>query len=250
YAQNRFVATDSWDPDAPEGEGSAGAVRAWTRRPGGWLKNAFKKLTKTLNTNVMLKNGKLYALSEGSKPSEMDPVTLETLAESDLGGIQGLYSAHPTTDVSTGETFNIGTGGKKGAVEVTRLSPNGTLDKSASFIPPALLFWHDNTITEEYVVAVTSPYAATLKSILSVFLGFGQIGKAFKWDDSLKAEAFFFSKETLQLVQKVELPGSPSSYHIVNGFQEAKGGTVTVTTVNLRGERNKLEAVFEDIMGS
>ncbi|CAN0106647.1 unnamed protein product [Laminaria digitata] len=209
---------------------------------------------KTLNTNVMLKGGKLYALSEGSKPSEMDPVTLETLAESDLGGIQvtpriGFYSALPKTDVSTGETFNIGIGGKKGAVEVTRLSPNGTLDKSASFIPPAALFWHDNAITEEYVVAVTSPYAATLMSILSAFLGCGEVGRAFKWDDSLKAEAFFFSKETLELVQKVELPDMPSSYHIVNGFQEAKGGPVTVTTANLRGERNKLEAFYGDIMG-
>lgn len=90
--------------------------------------------------------------------------------------------------MSTGETFNIGAGGKNGALEVMRFSPNGTLDKSASFTPPALLFWHDNTITEEYVVAVTSPYTATLKSILMFFLGFGPIGKAFKWDDSLKAE--------------------------------------------------------------
>ncbi|CAN0529166.1 unnamed protein product, partial [Scytosiphon promiscuus] len=87
YAQNRFIATDAWDPDAPEGKGSAGAVRGWTPRPGGWLKNAFKMPAKTLNTNVMLKGGKLYALSEGNKPSEMDPVTRETLGESDLGGI-------------------------------------------------------------------------------------------------------------------------------------------------------------------
>ena len=88
YAQNRFVATDAWDPDAPEGEGSAGAVRGWTRRPGGWLKNVFRTPAKMLNTNVMLKGGKLYARCEGSKPTEVDPVTLETLAESDLGGIQ------------------------------------------------------------------------------------------------------------------------------------------------------------------
>eukprot|EP00904_Undaria_pinnatifida_P007140 jgi/Undpi1/3556/HiC_scaffold_16.g06928.m1 len=252
YAQNRFVATDSWDPDAPEGKGSAGAVRGWTRRPGGWLKNVFKLPAKTLNTSVMLKGGKLYALGEGSKPSEIDPVTLETLAESDLGGIQAFYSAHPSTDVLTGETFNIGIGGEKGAIEVSRLYPNGTLDKSSSFVPPASAFWHDNTITDEYVVAVTPPYVATLKRIIFAFLGFGPVGKAFTWDDSRKSEAFFFSKETLELVNKIELPGKPSLYHIVNGFQEEKGGPVTVTLVKLRegGGRAKLEAVFEDIMGS
>lgn len=66
------------------------------------------------------------------------------------------------------------------------------------------------------------------------------------------SQAFFFSKETLELVNKIELPGKPSLYHIVNGFQEEKGGPVTVTLVKLRegGGRAKLEAVFEDIMGS
>lgn len=88
YAQNRFVTTDLWDPDAPEGEGAAGAVRAWTPRPGGWLKNAFKIPGNPANTNVMVKGGKLYALCEGGRPVEMDPVTLATRGESDLGGIK------------------------------------------------------------------------------------------------------------------------------------------------------------------
>ena len=88
YAQNRFVTTGLWDPDAPDGEGSAGAVRVWTPRPGGWLKNIFKLPGNTANTSVMVKGAKLYALAEGGKPIEMDPVTLETLGPSDLGGIQ------------------------------------------------------------------------------------------------------------------------------------------------------------------
>lgn len=88
YAQNRFVSTDVWDPSAPEGERAAGAVRVWTPRPGGWLKNVFKLPANPVNTSVMFKGGKLFALCEGGKPVEMDPVTLDTLGESDLGGIQ------------------------------------------------------------------------------------------------------------------------------------------------------------------
>lgn len=88
YAQNRFVATDLWDPNAPEGEGAAGTVRFWTPRPGGWLNNVFKLPGNPVNTNVMVNGGKLYALCEGGKPVEMDPVTLETLGASDLGGIK------------------------------------------------------------------------------------------------------------------------------------------------------------------
>lgn len=101
---------------------------------------------------------------------------------------QAFYSAHPTTDATTGKTFNIGIGGAKGSVEVTRLSADGSFEKSASFTPPASFFWHDNTVTEEYVVGVTSPFVAPLKSVLGAMLGFGQIGNAFKWDDTMKSE--------------------------------------------------------------
>lgn len=63
-------------------------MRVWTPRPGGWLKNIFNPPVSVRNTSVMIKGGKLYALFEGGKPAEIDPMTLETLGESDLGGIQ------------------------------------------------------------------------------------------------------------------------------------------------------------------
>lgn len=76
----------------------------------------------------------------------------------------------------------------KGALEITKLSPDGVLQKSASYTPPASLFWHDNTITDEFVVAVSSPFTASLKSIFGCLLGFGQLGDAFKWNDNMKSE--------------------------------------------------------------
>lgn len=60
---------------------------------------------------------------------------------------------------------------------------------------------------------------------------------------------FFFSRDTLELVKRVELPGKPSSYHILNGFQEEKGGNVSVVIAKHReGGREKLEATFKDLM--
>lgn len=54
----------------------------------------------------------------------------------------------------------------------------------------------------------------------------------------------------MELVQRVELPGLPSSYHIVNSYQEkGKGGTVSVMIAKLReGGREKLEDTFRDLM--
>lgn len=77
-------------------------------------------------------------------------------------------------------------------MEVARLSPNGTLDESACFEPPTNLFWHDSTITEEFVVGVTAPFAATTKAVLGALLGLGGIGGAYKWDDTQKAEVLYF----------------------------------------------------------
>ena len=64
------------------------------------------------------------------------------------------------------------------------------------------------------------------------------------------SQAFFFSKDTLELVKRVELPGAPSSYHIVNSFQEGgKGGKVSIIIAKLReGGREKLEDTFKGLM--
>ena len=90
--------------------------------------------------------------------------------------------------MNTGKTFNIGIGGAKGTVEVTRLSADGSFEKSASFTPPTSLYWHDNAVTEEYVVGVTSPYVGPTMGTLGALFGFGQIGNAFKWDGNMKSE--------------------------------------------------------------
>ena len=76
-------------------------------------------------------------------------------------------------------------------LEVTKLSADGTLEKSSFFTPPAPLFWHDNTLTKDYVIGVTSPYVAPPNSILAAILGFGQVGNAFKWDETAKSEVIY-----------------------------------------------------------
>ena len=53
---------------------------------------------------------------------------------------------------------------------------------------PTSTIWHDTKLTEEYVVAVASPYVATIPRIFKALLGFSTIGLAFKWDNNLKSE--------------------------------------------------------------
>lgn len=92
------------------------------------------------------------------------------------------------TDPSTGEIFSIALGGENGALEVTRVSSDGNLDKSASYMNPTSTLWHDIKLSKEYIVAVTSPFVATIPRILKALFGFSTIGLAFKWDNNLKSE--------------------------------------------------------------
>lgn len=103
-------------------------------------------------------------------------------------------------------------------MEVARLSPDGTLDQSACFAPPTNLFWHDSTITEEFVVGVTAPFAATTKAVLGALLGLGGIGGAYKWDDTQKAEVLYCM--LVHLVMCVNVFG------FINGERGGRGGGV------------------------
>ncbi|WP_437725669.1 carotenoid oxygenase family protein [Sorangium sp. So ce861] len=48
------------------------------------------------NTSPFVAGGRLFALMEAGRPTELDPATLDTLGESDLGGVLGpTFSAHP-----------------------------------------------------------------------------------------------------------------------------------------------------------
>lgn len=116
--------------------------------------------------------------------------------------VQGFYTAHPTCDASTGETFSISLGGPRGTVEVARLSPAGTLDESACFAPPGNLFWHDSTITQEFVVGVTSPFVAETKAVIGSLLGFGAFGLSYTWDDTRKAEVCMYVCKIDTVVQQ------------------------------------------------
>src|SRR5437764_8624186 len=90
--RNRFVATDKKsEEDAARrrlypgfGTPPAGGALARMRRARG--KSA-------ANTNIVFHGGKLLALWEAGRPWRVDPVTLETIGEDDMGGVLGPHQA-------------------------------------------------------------------------------------------------------------------------------------------------------------
>lgn len=69
-----------------------------TQRAGGILSNAFDLVLKNVaNTNVLKWSGRLFALWEGGRPYEIDPVSLETLEQTNDGPYKNL--GHPNSSI-------------------------------------------------------------------------------------------------------------------------------------------------------
>src|SRR5207248_4490232 len=108
--RNRFVATDKKREEDAAGArlyGGFGTPPAGS--PIARMRRAIPK--SAANTNVVFHGGKLLALWEAGRPWRLDPLTLATIGEDDMGGALGprsALSAHPKLDRETGEMWNFG----------------------------------------------------------------------------------------------------------------------------------------------
>ncbi|CAE8590294.1 unnamed protein product, partial [Polarella glacialis] len=104
HFRNRFVRTKGFVEELKEGKMLYRGQ--FSPKAGGWMANAFDmKIKNVANTNVMHWGGRLLALWEGGKPTELDPLSLATIGESSLAGAlrsEDNFTAHPRYDARTG----------------------------------------------------------------------------------------------------------------------------------------------------
>lgn len=144
-----------------------------TNLPGGLVHNFLRtRFKNAANTSVLWHGGRLHALWEGGLPHRIDPLTLDTLARDDLGGMlrgetltdrllrgnELPYSAHPRLDPSTGELFNFGVaGGPVPTLHLYRQDPTGACLQHERTTLPAMGFIHDFTLTSRYRIFFFTP---------------------------------------------------------------------------------------------
>ena len=134
-----------------------------TRLPGGPLARFLHRNDRknAANTNVVFHAGKLLALFEAGRPHRLDPETLRTLGEDDLGGALedgAAISAHPKLDRASGEMWNFGLSYGKSCVArvwVTDAAGATRLAHTVELPMPAMV--HDFAITPTKVVFVIAP---------------------------------------------------------------------------------------------
>jgi all-trans-8'-apo-beta-carotenal 15,15'-oxygenase len=159
--RNRYVRTAGFVAESKAGRFLQRGVFG-TQKPGGWLANAFDLRTKNIaNTNVAYSPKKLLALWEGGKPYALDPQTLETIGEDDLGGAlagNANFAAHPHYDRRTGEMVNFGIQpGLSSTIALYTLDADLNVTAQYRWEVPGFAFIHDFALTDDYAVFFQNP---------------------------------------------------------------------------------------------
>ncbi|MGE2735385.1 carotenoid oxygenase family protein [Mycolicibacterium vaccae] len=171
--RNRFIQTKHYQKSMISDSAPYRALG--TMRPGGILANAFQFPANVANTGVTMHAGKLLALWEGGRPTELDPDTLRTRGEYDFDGELkwlGAFSAHPKWDWDTGEMFNFGLAmAPVPKLICYRVDRAGKMTRLGSVRLPGPMFNHDIGLTKRYLVFVIPPLVFPLKKFFGAALG-------------------------------------------------------------------------------
>jgi len=181
------------------------------------MKNGLTRTVKsTGNTHVLPWQGRLFALMEAGKPVEFDPQTLETIGETDLGMIQGAFSAHPHRVESLKTTFNFGIREKH--IDLFALPDAGTARRITSFEAPWASLIHDFMMTDKHAIFFISPSKLVVWRAL---LGLQDFSKYFSWDAKESTVIIIIPLNDLDKTYQFEVDPF-HVWHFANAYEEGE----------------------------
>ena len=174
----------------------------------------------TGNTNILAWNDKLFALMEQGKPVEFNTANLETIGTTNLGIIQGSFSAHPHRVDSLSTTFNFGVNGRD--IEVFALHDKGEINIISRFKAPWAGIIHDFMVTEKHIIFFIDPAKLV---IWRAMLGLKDFTKYFHWDEKESTQVVVIplndpEKHTILEIDPFRV------WHFSNAYEE--GNTIVV----------------------
>ncbi|HTP27803.1 MAG TPA: carotenoid oxygenase family protein [Anaeromyxobacteraceae bacterium] len=207
-----------------------------TLPPGGLVRRmrAARTPKNVANISAMLWQGRLFALWEGGKPTELAPEDLSTLGEDDIGGIiLRSFSAHPHRVTSRRAAYNFGVRhGRRTWLDLYELPDQGLARRLASLPLAGPTMIHDFIATERHLVFFAPPLRIALGSFL---LGRQPYGDALRWHPAAGTEI---------LVVPIDRPAQPLRFtadpffqwHFANGWDD--GERVIVELVRMADFRS------------
>ena len=152
----RFVHTPEMDHEQATGRSRYGGFTTPSRHP--FLDFLTSTFRNAANTSVLPWQGRLLALWEGGLPTEVDPVHLDTIGRTDLGGvIPGGFSAHPHYVPARRAWYNIGLKiGRTNQITLFELPDRGSPRRVTQLQVDAGML-HDFAVTERHAILFLSP---------------------------------------------------------------------------------------------
>ncbi|HEY0191534.1 MAG TPA: carotenoid oxygenase family protein [Kofleriaceae bacterium] len=155
-----------------------------------WLTRMSRQLRgrrkNTANTSVVMWQGRLFALMEGGKPTELDPGDLSMIGETDLDGvIVDMFSAHPHRVESRHALYNFGIEmGRVNRLHLYELPDAGAARRLGSVEIGGATMVHDFIATDSHLIFFVGPARFNLPGLL-----LGQsFDKLVKWRPELGTE--------------------------------------------------------------
>ncbi|CAM9369489.1 unnamed protein product [Chrysoparadoxa australica] len=242
--RNKMVQTEGYKK---EQEAGRQLYRGFANIPGGWTKNVFNIARKNLaNTNVQLWGGKLMALWEGGFPTILDPKTLETIGESDLGGAlkKGtVFSAHPRVDAKRERYVSFGN--DAGKVTTYEFDKDMKLLKSRTASLGGITLLHDFVITDKYYVFLVSPVKF---KILKYIFG-APVTSILDYDEAAGSKILLMPRDMDEPVIECTGPAR-GCFHLANGYDDPETGDVifdAVTTDTFSAGRPTERPIWEEV---
>ena len=179
-----------------------------TRVPGflGLLRGRFKNVA---NTSVIVWNNHLLALNEPAKPTELDPRTLATMGETDLGGaIPRAFSAHPHHVRERGAAYNFGVRyGRRTELDLFELPDAGPARRMATLTLAGASMIHDFIATPNYLIFFAPPLRLR---VLRLLLGIASYSDSLAWRPEVGTEV---------IVVPIDQPGDARRFTVEPFFQ-------------------------------
>ena len=134
-------------------------------------------LKNTANTHVWRHAGRIFALMEAGRPTEISP-ELETLGEYTFDDLlQGPMTAHPKTDPETGELLFFGYSPFPPFVRLHVADAAGRLVTSVPVDLPAAVMMHDFAVSRDRVVFFDLPAVFDVQALIAG-------GAGIRWEPS------------------------------------------------------------------
>ena len=199
-------------------------------RPRRILNNVTGRGKNLANTNVLVWQGRLFALLEAAQPLQLSPEDLRTLGEEDFGGVVAdTFSAHPHFVAARSAYYNFGMRfGARSAIDLYELPLRGPARRLATLPLATPTVLHDFIATERHLVFVLAPTRLLLGRAL---LGETRPERLFDWRPERGAELVVVPIDEPERVTRFRSEAFVVG-HFANAFE--RGGEIVVDFVRHR----------------